>query len=117
MKNFLITSEIKCLIITLVIELFVGLVITRKKEYIPMFILVNILTNPLLSAILFYININYGLDLRRIAWFILEIIVVIVEGLIYKKAFDDLKINPLFLSLILNLSSIIFGELIDYYII
>ena len=73
MRNFLIESEIKCFLITVIIELIVGIILTRKKEYIPMFILVNLLTNPLLNAILFYININYGLDLRKIAWYILEI--------------------------------------------
>lgn len=117
MRSFLIQAEVKCLIITILVELIVGIIITRKKDYIPYFILVNILTNPLFNAILFYININYGLDIRKIAWYILEFIVIIIEGIIYTQAIQESKVNPILLSLILNLSSIILGNLIDIYII
>ena len=117
MRQFLFVSELKCLIITLLIEIIIGMIIMKDKKYIPMIILVNILTNPLLSSILFYININYGVDLRHIVWIVLEVVVVIVEGVVYMRAFENMKVNPFVLSFILNLSSIILGDLLDTYVI
>ncbi len=98
---------------TLVIESCVAFVLKyRGKDLINVF-LVNVLTNPLLNSIVVAINYYYGLKARNISLIILEIIVVIVEGLIYQKNLERRKINGYLLSLILNVSSYVIGLLIN----
>ena len=54
------------LIITLIIECLIGLILKyRKKDLLNIF-LVNILTNPLLNAIIGSVNYYFGLKIRNI---------------------------------------------------
>ena len=85
----------------------------RNKKDIINIILVNIMTNPLLVTILIYINIMFGLKYRNILVYPLEILVVLIEGLVYKKYLSYKKINPFVLSLVLNSLSYILGLLIN----
>ena len=114
MLKLIIKIFLVSLISTIIIELLVAflLKVKNKKDFLNI-ILVNILTNPLLVMLLLYINIRYGLLYRNILVYPLEIIVVIVEGLVYKKYLDYKKIKPILLALILNASSYIFGLLIN----
>ena len=106
---------IKCLSITIVIEIIVSLLLKiRDKKDILNIVLVNIVTNPLVVAIPVYVNITYGLLERHIVILILEIFAVLYEGFIYKKYLHLKKINPFIISLILNLSSYLIGEVINY---
>ena len=105
------------LISTIIIEMSISYLLrVRNKKDLLNIILVNILTNPLLVTITLYINICYGLRYRNILIYPLEIIVVIIEGSIYKKYLKYKKINPYLLSLILNCSSYIIGLGINYLI-
>lgn len=104
---------IRSLIITLLVEVIIAYLLRyRKKDLINIF-LANIFTNPLLNSLTVYIHFHYGLKWRNIVLFFLEIIVVIVEGIIYRKYLQARKINGYILSLILNILSFIIGMIIN----
>lgn len=105
---------IRCLLLTIIIELIIALILgIRDKKDIINIILVNVITNPIvvMSQTLLYIKFGYNIEMIGIA--ILEVLVVLVEGLIYKKVLNYKKINPILLSLILNALSFLIGELIN----
>ena len=77
---------IRCLLLTVIIELIIALILgVRNKKDIINIILVNVITNPIvvMSQTLLYIKFGYNIEMIGIA--ILEVLVVLVEGLIYKK--------------------------------
>ena len=99
---------------TLFIE-FVGayiLGIRNKIDFINVG-LVNILTNPLVVSISFFMNITYGVVYRRIALFILEVLAFVIEGYIYDKVLSFKKYNGFTISFILNILSFGLGILIN----
>jgi hypothetical protein len=101
-------------LLTIIIELIIALILgVRNKKDIINIILVNVITNPIvvMSQTLLYIKFGYNIEMIGIA--ILEVLVVLVEGLIYKKVLNYKKINPILLSLILNALSFLIGELIN----
>lgn len=107
---------IKCLALTIVIELIISLLLgVRDKKDILNIILVNVITNPVvvMSQVLLYLRFGYKIEI--IGVIILEVLVVIVEGLIYRKVLNYKRINPLLLALILNASSFLIGELINMF--
>lgn len=110
--KYLIYTFLKCLICTIIIECIFAFIlkVRNKKDYLNI-ILVNVLTNPLLNAILIYINIFISLKARRIAVYPLEILVVIIEGFIYKKCTTFKK--PYLMSLLLNGFSYTLGLIIN----
>ena len=93
------------LTLTLVFEVGLALILKYRGKDILNVVLVNILTNPLLNSVIVAINYYYGLKTRNVCLFILEIVVVIVEGFIYQKYLKRRVINGFLLSLILNLVS------------
>lgn len=102
-----------CLSSTIVIELIMSLLLgIRNKKDILNVILVNIMTNPLVVSILMYIAYNRLFN-TTISIIILEILVILTEGFIYKKVLTFDKINPYVLSLILNISSYFIGGLLN----
>ena len=105
---------IRCLICTIIIELIIGFILNIKdKKDIFYIILVNIITNPIVVLIPTIIYIKYGYIYRNIVLCILEILTVLTEGFIYYKVFKYKKINPFIISLLLNLSSYLIGEIIN----
>jgi len=105
---------IKCLLCTIIIEVTIAIMLkVKEKKDILNIVLVNCITNPLVVTIPILIYIKYSYKIKCITLIVLEILTVITEGLIYYKALKYKKINPLILSLILNLSSYIIGELIN----
>ena len=102
----------KCLILTILIEtLFAFILGYRKKDFLNV-ILVNIVTNPIVSTVPVYFNVKYGLFERNISLYTLEILTLLIEGFVYKKYMTNKKINPFILSLLLNFSSYFIGILI-----
>lgn len=101
------------LTITLVIEVTIALILKYRGKDIVNVILVNILTNPLLNSVIVAINYYYGLKARNISLYILEVLIILVEGMIYKKYLNRKKINGYILSLILNIASYGLGLLIN----
>ena len=104
---------LRCLLITVFVEVIIAIILRYRKKDLLNVLLVNILTNPLLNSMLVYINFYYGLKTREISLVIFEILVVIVEGMIYHKYMERRKINGYVLSLILNVSSYVLGLVIN----
>ena len=92
------------LIGTLLIEVTLALALgVRGWDDIEKVILINILTNPVLVTILFLIN-RMRVDVKAI-FFIqlgLEVVVVILEGMYYKRKLQKERMNPFLLSMALN---------------
>lgn len=103
-----------CLTLTVIIEIVLAIVFgLREKKDIINVILVNFITNPIVSTVPFFFNIFYGLYYRNIVLFILEILTVIIEGFVYNKYLSFKKINPYMLSLLLNVGSYFIGNIIN----
>lgn len=108
---------LRSLICTIIIEILVAIILgIKNKKDILNIILVNIITNPLVTAIPVYFNLFYSLRLRNIVLIILEILTLLFEGFVYKKYINLKKINPFILSLILNSSSYFIGEIINRFL-
>lgn len=104
----------KCLFLTIIIEVIVAILLKVKdKKDLLNVILVNVITNPLVVTIPVYFNLKFGILERNIVLYSLEILTVITEGGIYKKVLKYKRINPFVLSMILNLSSYLIGEIIN----
>lgn len=103
-----------CLFFTLLIELLFAFILKlrNKRDYLNI-ILVNIITNPILVISTYIIGVLYGNSIKDSTTYILEILVVIVEGFIYKKFLDYKKIDGYFLSFILNACSYLIGLVIS----
>lgn len=115
MKEPLYVIMIMCLIVTIFTEVLIASILkTKNKKDFLNIMLVNTLTNPLVVTIPFYLNIKYGIMYRNIVLYIMEILVVFVEGYIYQKYLTNKKINPYLFSLILNISSYIGGLIVNY---
>ena len=106
---------VKCLFFTIVIEIVVSTIlkIKDKKDFLNI-LLVNIMTNPIVVSLPVWVNIRFGLMQRNITVLVLEIFTVFIEGNVYSKYLNFKKINPYILSLILNLSSYVIGDIIKY---
>ena len=105
-----------CLSCTIIIECGIAFILGYRKKDLLNVLLVNCLTNPIVSSVPVYFNYHYGLKSRNIVLLILEILTLFVEGFIYVKVLKRRKINGFLLSLILNLSSYLIGLLISPYI-
>ena len=105
---------LKCLLCTIVIEILIALLcgVRRRKDLLNV-VLVNVLTNPIVVSLPVLLGVNLGVRWQIISLVILEVLTLIIEGLIYSKVLDYRKINPYVLSLILNLSSYLIGEVIN----
>lgn len=120
---------LKNLILTEIIEIFFSFILgIRNINNYKIIILMNIITNVTLSFITYilfsFVNINFYIYL-----IIIETIVILTEKIILQKYFDfdiekiflinRIKTNnykSFYMSLILNFSSIIFGNIISKFI-
>ena len=107
---------IYCLIVTLLVEIIFSLILGLRKKDLLNVLLVNLLTNPLMNCIHPLVLFEYGKTAQLISFIILEIVVILAEGFIYKKYLNYNKINSYLLSLILNFASCGIGLLINYFI-
>lgn len=105
---------VKCLVFTIIIEVSIAFLLGYRKKDLLNVLLVNILTNPIVSSVPVYFNVKFGLKYRNISLFVLELLVLVIEGFIYKKYLNRKKINPYLLSLILNGASYFIGVIINY---
>lgn len=103
------------LLLTIIIELLLAVLIKiRDKESLSTIIWVNCLTNPI---VVYLTNISQLINNDFITILILiliEIIVVFVEGYLFKKHLKGLKINSYVFSLYLNGLSFSFGIILSY---
>lgn len=105
----ILNSMIASFSLTIIIEYIVmELIIGEKKNYLKPFILINLITNP---AIVFICNILNLINFKYIlvTIIILEVIVVIVEGKLYKVFLKENNNKWYINSLILNLISYLLG--------
>ncbi len=99
---------------TIIIESLSAFILkVRKGKDFVNIILVNILTNPIVNAVPFYMNIKYGIMYRNMSLLILEVLAILVEGFVYSKYLEYKKIKPYLLALILNICSYFIGVLIN----
>lgn len=115
MEELLRFQILKCLLITIILELIISLILgVRKKKDFLNIILVNGITNPLVSIFIYFCNVMYfDPNIWVIVLIIMEILAVLFEGFIYKKYLKYNAINPYVLSVILNISSYFLGTIID----
>ncbi|MDO5521079.1 MAG: hypothetical protein Q4G58_11365 [bacterium] len=99
------------LVLTLLVEVNVGLLLLRDVNYLPTLFVMNLLTNPLLNLLLILLvgimNFSYGITLG-----VLEIIVWVAEGWILWIQHSISIKKCLLLSFILNGCSYVAGLLI-----
>jgi len=100
------------LILTILFECTAAwlLKIQSKKDLI-LIILANIITNPLLVWFSLFLMYHVGVEIgMTITYCLLEPSVILIEYLIYSRYLET-RINPLFLSALLNVISIFGGYL------
>lgn len=113
----LIFIMMRCLLLTIAIEVFIGFLLEiKKRKDIITIIIVNVITNPIVVSVPIFIHYKYGHNYYLLSLLLLEILTVLFEGLIYKLKFDYKRLNPFYISLLLNLSSYLIGELINSFI-
>lgn len=102
------------LIVTNMVEVAIAVLCkVRDEDNISKLIGINCLTNP---VVVFITNMCISLNnnvLTVIVVLVLELIVLFVEGYLFKKFLKNIKINPYVLSLCLNSTSFIFGLLLE----
>ncbi len=99
----------KALALTLIIELSLIGLITRKRHFLYPCFLVNLLTNPLLNLLLFLLIPALGINYYYPLLIILELAVIISEGLLYAYMLAISKRFAWGLSLLLNAVSYCLG--------
>ncbi len=110
----LIYIMFRCLLLTIAIELFIGYLLQiRKRKDMFIIIIVNIITNPIVVSMPLFMFYKFGHNYYIISLLILEILTLLFEGYIYKLKFNYKRLNPFYVSLLLNLSSYLIGELIN----
>lgn len=110
----IISSLIKSFILTFIIEyIIIKLIFIKKKALIPV-LLVNMLTNPLVVYIYNIMSI-YSFFYKDIVLVFLELVVVIVEGYVYKYLLEIKWKTALIISFISNVVAYLVGILISLY--
>lgn len=96
------------LVLTVVTEtLMGGFIGVMSRRFLICVIVINLLTNPALNLILYYIH---SLPLYIIVALTLEVLVFFIEGLFYQK-FLQKNQHPFKLSFILNVTSFLAGTI------
>ena len=114
MVSAVVISLVKSLALTLIIETAgaAALGFRAKGDYL-LLLLVNVATNPVVAATLDYM---YYYHYRIFGWYLilaLEVAAVCVEWLLYRNRLRYRKMNPFFVSLILNALSYTGGLIVD----
>lgn len=108
MKLFRIATAFS---ITIIIEtLLAYLLKIREKEDLLNIVIINFITNVALNIFIIISSILFNKLIINII--LLEILIVVIEGIFYKKKLSYKKINPFLISLILNTVSYLFSIII-----
>ena len=111
----MILSLLISLFLTIIIELTVSFIIgIRDKDDMKVVILVNICTNPIVVYIANCLMLFTNDFIYNIGVAILEMLVVMVEFVLYKKYLKFDKVSPFAISLINNVISFSIGVIINY---
>ena len=110
----LIINLIKSFILTLIIEyIIIKLIFIKKKVFVPV-VLVNVLTNPLVVYVYSIMSV-YSFEYKDIILIILELLVVIVEGFVYKYLLEINLKKAIIISFVSNAIAYLTGVLISVY--
>lgn len=108
MKLFRIATAFS---ITIIIEIVLAYLLRiRKKEDFLNIIIINFITNIALNIFIIISAILFNKIIINIL--LLEIFILVVEGIFYKKKLSYKKINPFLISLVLNTVSYLFSLII-----
>lgn len=108
MKLFRIATAFS---ITIIIETLLAYILKiREKEDLLNIIIINFITNVALNIFIIISSILFNKLIINII--LLEILIIVVEGIFYKKKLSYKKINPFLISLILNTVSYLFSIII-----
>lgn len=109
----MIISLIISLLLTIIIEISISFIIGIKdKKDLKVVLWVNVLTNPVVVYIANCIKLLNNNVIYNIFVFIMEVLVIIVEFVIYKKYLDYKNKSPLLISSINNIISFSLGIII-----
>lgn len=100
---------VTALVLTVIIEAALAFVFGVRTKYGQLVVLLtNVVTNPLLNAVMTVVSLYISPAVYY--WFLvpLELLVVFVEGRIYKGTLT-VKMNPYLLSFLLNAGSYLIG--------
>ena len=110
----MIISMAVSLLLTIVIEISISFIIgIRDNEDLKVVFFFNVLTNPVVVYIANCVKLLNSNVIFNIAVFIMEILVIIVEFIIYKRFLEYQKKSPLFVSSINNIISFSLGVIIS----
>ena len=110
----MIISLIISLILTLIIEVSISFIIgVRKKEDLKVVLWVNILTNPVVVYIANCVKLLNNDLIYNIIVIIMEVIVIVVEFILYKKYLEYKGNTPLLISSVNNIISFSLGIIIS----
>ena len=110
----MIISLAVSLLLTIIIEISISFIIgIREKEDLKVVFWTNVLTNPVVVYIANCVKVLNNNVIYNIAVFIMEVLVIIVEFIIYKKFLDYKKKSPLLISSINNIISFSLGIIIS----
>ena len=110
----LVSSLVRSFILTLIIEYIIIKIIFVKRKVFTSVLLVNMLTNPLVVYI-YNIMCVYSFDYRDIVLLLLELLVVIVEGYVYKFLLELKWKKAFIVSFISNAIAYLTGLLLSLY--
>lgn len=86
--------------------------IKDKKDLLNI-ALINVLTNIILNTICICCIVFFGTSTKYVVLLIMEILVIVFEGLFYSYFIRYLPLNPSLFSIVLNVSSYLLGEIIS----
>ena len=110
----IISSLIKSFVLTFIIEyIIIKLIFVKKKVSVPV-LLVNMLTNQFVVYI-YNIMSLYSLEYKDVIVIFLELLVVIVEGYVYKCLLEINWKKALMISFISNVVAYLTGILLNLY--
>lgn len=110
----MIISLIISLILTLIIEVSISFIIgVREKEDLKVVLWVNILTNPVVVYIANCVKLLNNNLIYNIIVTIMEIIVIVVEFILYKKYLEYKGKSSLLISSVNNIISFSLGIIIS----
>lgn len=110
----IISSLIKSFVLTFIIEyIIIKLIFVKRKIFVPV-LLVNMLTNPLVVYI-YNIMSFHSFEYKDIVLVFLELLVVLIEGYVYKCLLEINWKKALMISFISNVVAYLTGILLNLY--
>lgn len=110
----MIESLLMSLFLTIVFETIIGFICGIRGKYnFLVLALINAITNPVIVYIINVVLIFCKINVAVIVTLILEVIVFLVEGRMFKRFLDYNKMNKYLLAFIINALSFSIGTIIN----